>query len=81
MRATMKRLKTYRETFWSALAGSCLVVLGLWSLSFGGKPTTESYGISPEKVAEYGHAVVRADRTIYTTHVVERMQEKGITNF
>lgn len=35
-------------------------------------------GIPPDKVADYVHAVLEADRTIYTTHVVNRMQEKGI---
>ena len=34
--------------------------------------------ISPEKVADYVHAVLEADRTIYTTFIVNRMQEKGI---
>jgi hypothetical protein len=35
-------------------------------------------GIGPEKVADYVHAVLEADRSIYTTQVVNRMQEKGI---
>lgn len=34
--------------------------------------------ISPEKVADYVHAILEADRTIYTTHIVNRMLEKGI---
>jgi hypothetical protein len=37
-------------------------------------------GIPPEKVADYVHAVLEADRTIYTTHIVNRMQEKGIVS-
>ena len=36
-------------------------------------------GIRPEVVAEYVYAIVQADRTLYTTHVVERMQELGVT--
>src|SRR5690349_3957426 len=35
-------------------------------------------GIPPEVVAEYVYAIVQADRTLYTTHVVERMQELGV---
>lgn len=35
----------------------------------------ETVGIPPEVVAEYIHAVVQADRTIYSTHVVERLQD------
>ncbi len=34
--------------------------------------------LSPEKVADYMHSIIEADRTIYTTHVVKRMQEQGI---
>jgi hypothetical protein len=36
-------------------------------------------GIPAEVVAEYVYAIVQADRTLYTTHVVERMQELGVT--
>ncbi len=35
-------------------------------------------GVPPEVVADYVHAVIQADRTLYATHVVERMQEAGI---
>jgi hypothetical protein len=31
-------------------------------------------------VADYVHAILKADRTIYTTHVVNRMQERGIVS-
>ncbi len=34
-------------------------------------------GIKPEVVANYIHAVIEADRTLYATHVVDRMQETG----
>ena len=34
-------------------------------------------GIAPEKVADFVHAVLDADRTIYTDQVVNRMQAKG----
>lgn len=35
-------------------------------------------GIPPAIVAGYVHAVIEADRAIYTKHVVDRMQERGI---
>jgi hypothetical protein len=35
-------------------------------------------GISPAKVADYVHAIVEADRNVYTTHIVKRMQEQGV---
>lgn len=34
-------------------------------------------GIDPKLVANYIHAVIEADRTLYATHVVERMQDTG----
>lgn len=37
-------------------------------------------GIAPEKVADFVHAVLDADRTIYTNQVVNRMQAKGIVS-
>jgi hypothetical protein len=37
-------------------------------------------GISPDKVADYVHAIVQADRTTYTMLVVTRMQDKHIVN-
>ncbi len=34
-------------------------------------------GIPPETVTDYIHAVIEADRTFYTIHVVEHMQRQG----
>ncbi len=34
--------------------------------------------LSPDKVADYMHAIIQADRKIYSTYVVKRMQEQGI---
>ena len=38
----------------------------------------ESHAIPPKIVADYIHAVIQADRTLYTTHVVERMENHEI---
>ncbi len=38
----------------------------------------ELVGIPPKVVADYVHAIIEADRTTYTTHVVARMQNAGI---
>ncbi len=37
----------------------------------------EQTGIPPETVANYLHAVIEADRTFYTIHVVERLLKSG----
>lgn len=42
-----------------------------WVIGFSASPRE---GISPRTVADYLHAVIEADRTFYTQHVVERME-------
>jgi hypothetical protein len=57
-----------------------LILGGCWGVAalLAAKESPIAVGISPERVADYVHAVVEADRTIYTTQVVNRMQGKGI---
>jgi hypothetical protein len=59
-------------------ASIMIAVLGYWSLSSAAKDRTAKAGIPPEIVADYVHAIIEADRTLYTTDVVERMQQRGI---
>jgi Protein of unknown function (DUF3365) len=56
------------------------LVGGLWGAGalLAAKERSTTVGIAPEKVADYVHAVLEADRLFYTTHVVNRMQEQGI---
>lgn len=61
-------------------AAVALFLGGLWggvSLP-AAKENSPIVGISPEKVADYVHAILEADRTIYATYIVNRMQERGI---
>lgn len=69
----MDRLRAALRT-----AAITLLVAGLGAALPLAKESPGSRGIPPDKVADYVHAVLEADRTIYTTHVVNRMQEKGI---
>lgn len=55
---------------------TCL--LGQWVLSAVSKEPDPPKSIPAETVADYVHSVIQADRTIYTTEVVERMQMRGI---
>lgn len=55
--------------------GSAMVLYLSLSVSPGG--AEDLPGIPPETVADYIHAVIEADRTFYTIHVVERMQKQG----
>jgi hypothetical protein len=61
---------------WGVLA---LVLVGVSSIM---PRAAETSGPSPsiplDRVADYVHAVIQADREIYTKNVVERMQNKGI---
>jgi hypothetical protein len=66
--------------FWLGLAvgtiSTCLFGQGL--LSATSKETGPPKCIPAETVANYVHSVIQADRTFYTTDVVERMQMRGI---
>jgi Protein of unknown function (DUF3365) len=66
--------------FWLGLAVgtifTCLV--GQWVFSAAGKETDPPKCIPPETVAGYIHSVVQADRTFYTSDIVEPMQTRGI---
>lgn len=66
--------------FWMGLAvgtiSTCL--LGQWVLTAASKEADPSKCIPAETVADYVHRVILADRTFYTTEIVERMQMRGI---
>ncbi|MDE3052031.1 MAG: DUF3365 domain-containing protein [Nitrospirota bacterium] len=62
-------------------AALTVLISGVWwapsALSAKERPAPS--GIPPEKVAAYVYAVIKADRTLYTTEIVNRLQEKGVT--
>ena len=58
------------------LMAACMAVIGAVSPAI---QAADLPGIPPEKVADYLHAVIEANRTFYTVHVVERMQKQGGT--
>jgi hypothetical protein len=66
--------------FWLGLAVGTIFtcLLGQWVFSAASKETEPPRGISPEMVADYIHSVVQADRTFYTSEIVERMQRRGL---
>ena len=59
-----------------------LVVIMTCSLTVGNsmaeRDNTGQEVVTAEKVAEFIHSILEADRTLYTTHVVQRMQENDI---
>jgi len=60
--------------FWAA---SAMLFLSIVLSDFS--DAADERGIPPETVADYLHAVIEADRTFYSIHVVERMQKGGGT--
>ena len=62
------------------VAGVTLLIIGIWwvSAAYSAKEEPKPAGIAPEKVAGFVHAVLQAHRTIYTTQIVNRLQEKGV---
>jgi hypothetical protein len=59
------------------LGGLCAIILA--GVAGDVAQAGETAGIPPEVVAEYIHAVIQSDRTLYATHVVERMQDLKVT--
>ena len=68
----------------SLVRGTVFVILimlggvGYWGIEALLKGSDQPVTILPEKVADYVHAIIEANRTVYATNVVDKMQEKGI---
>jgi hypothetical protein len=62
------------------LGGVLLLAFALGGAAFPtGAPTEDkSSNLPMEMVADYLHAVIEANREVYTKHVVERLQAKGV---
>jgi uncharacterized protein DUF3365 len=66
----------------AAIATVTVLTVGLWwgTVANSAKEEPKTAGIPPEKVAGFVHAVLEAHRTIYTTQIVNRLQEKGVVS-
>lgn len=58
---------------------SAVILLALYmpDMADSEESSRSNRGIRPEIVADFIYAVIESDRTLYTTHVVDRMQETG----
>jgi hypothetical protein len=65
---------------WGAACLAVGVIAGAtyWGLHEWMERAEKPVTLAPEIVAEYLHAVIEAQRTVYTTNVVDPLQEKGI---
>ncbi|GKS59518.1 hypothetical protein YTPLAS18_30450 [Nitrospira sp.] len=66
----------YVRSFGFALAA--LLCLPTASLRGASKDAALLPVLAPERVADFLHAIIEADRSFYTSQVVNRMQERGI---
>lgn len=57
------------------LLSALLCLFVAWGSGLAGK---ESAAVPVETVVDYIYAVLSSDRTFYTVHVVERMQQRGV---
>lgn len=66
-----------KKLLWGAVLGCAIAgVTVLWPARV--LPEATSINVPVKTVADYIHAVVAADREVYTKHAVERMQVKGV---
>ena len=65
------------RSFWGMIV-ALMAVISWGGISFGNETEEMEVDFSPEVVANYIHAVIEADRTLYTTHVVKRMHDGGV---
>lgn len=58
------------------------LIVGIgWSITpLSAKEEPKLAGIPPERVAGFVHAVLQAHRTIYTSQIVNRLQQKGVVS-
>jgi hypothetical protein len=70
------------KSFSDMKRGALLLLLGLGIIGFAApsRAATEetAFNLPVETVADYLYALIEADREVYTKHVVERMQSKGV---
>jgi hypothetical protein len=64
--------------------GAACLAVGLiagatfWGISTWKTQSEQPFMLSPETAAEYLHAVIEAQRTVYTTNVVDALKDKGV---
>ena len=66
-----------KDFLWGGMI-TLIIAIGSSGNSLAVPQTTGQEVVAAEKVADFIHAVIEADRTLYTTHAVQRMQENEI---
>jgi len=68
----------FKTTFFKGTLMGVMALVAFAGMPVGPNEARGQASVPPEEVADYIHAVIEADRTLYTTHVVQRMQDNGI---
>jgi uncharacterized protein DUF3365 len=65
---------------WGAVCLAAGLIAGatFWSIHEWTVRSEKPFLLTPETVADYLHAVIEAQRTVYTTNVVDPLESKGI---
>ena len=71
-------MNTHSFGYGFTLGAAFALLLSPFVLSAANKGSSSPSLIPAERVAEYVHSVIQADRSVYTTEVVERMKTQGI---
>lgn len=69
-----------KNILFAGIIVACLIFVGQGNrgVAFAQEEALSEVGFSPDVVANYIHAVIAADRALYTTHVVARMHDNKI---
>ena len=65
-----------KDFLWGSMI-TLIIVIGSSGNPWAARTTGQEV-VAAEKVADFIHSVIEADRTVYTTHVVQRMKENEI---
>ena len=63
---------------WGLSLLGIIMIIGTFETNTLGDELSSSPSIPVETVADYVHSIIEADRTIYSSHVVNRMTQQGI---
>ncbi|MGQ0810326.1 MAG: Tll0287-like domain-containing protein [Nitrospiraceae bacterium] len=69
-----------RTSLWiiASMAFAFMAVISFWVIKLTIVDARKSDLVAPEKVTDYMHAIIEANRTVYTQNVVDQMHERGV---
>ncbi len=68
----------FKENFSKCTLKAMIALVAFAGILVAPNESSGETGVPPDNVADFIHAVIEADRNLYTTHVVQRMEEKKV---